>query len=138
MLERAAIEALIPHAGSMVLLDRVISCDAHAILCTTMSHRRQDNPLRRGAMLPAVCGAEYGAQAAAIHGPAISGGRERPGQVVLLRHIVWQLADLSQVEGPLQVRAECRHKDSRNLAYSFILTAAGQEILRGECGIILS
>jgi predicted hotdog family 3-hydroxylacyl-ACP dehydratase len=138
VLERADIARLIPHAGAMVLIDRVVSVDEKHILCTTMSHRRPDNPLKVGGRLPAICGAEYGAQAAAVHGPAAFGGKQRPGQVVLLRDIVWSVADLGAIAGPLTVHAECLHKDSRSLAYAFRLEDAGRELMRGECGIILS
>lgn len=122
----------------MVLIDRVLSFDDRTILCTTMSHCRPDNPLRARGRLPAICGAEYGAQAAAIHGPAVSGGVQRSGQVVLLRDIAWSVPDLSAVAGPLTVRAECLHKNTGSLAYAFSLTAQDVEVLRGECGIILS
>jgi len=138
VLDRAEIERLIPHAGAMVLIDRVVSVDDRHIVCTTMSHRRPDNPLRVDGRLPAICGAEYGAQAAAVHGPAASGGKQRPGQVVLLRDIVWSIADLGTIAGPLTVRAECLHKDGGSLAYAFRLEDEGRTLLRGECGIILS
>lgn len=138
MLERADIAVLIPHAGAMVLLDRVVSFDAESILCSTMSHCRADNPLRTGGRLPAVCGAEYGAQAAAVHGPAVSGGREERGQVVFLRDVVWQVSDLARLTDPLFVRAECLHRDGRSLAYRFVLSVRERPVLRGECGIILS
>lgn len=138
MLGRAEIEALIPHAGPMVLLDRVLSFDETSIRCVAFSHDASDNPLRLGGRLPAVCGAEYGAQAAAVHGPAVSGATERAGQVVLLRDIVWQVPDLSLVPAPLEITAERLHNDARSLAYGFRITAGDREILRGECGIILS
>ena len=85
LLGRPGIDRLIPHCGAMVLLDQVISYDEKSILCTTLSHRRIDNPLRRDGKLPAVCGAEYGAQAAAVHGPLVTGQLMHPGQIVLLR-----------------------------------------------------
>ena len=138
MLERAAFEGLIPHAGAMFLIDSVLSFDERTICCATMSHRRPDNPLRIGGRLPAICGAEYGAQASAIHGPVASGGKQRPGRIVLLRDIVWTVPDLAVVECPLAVRAECLHRDAGSLAYAFSLAVQDQEILRGECGIILS
>jgi len=138
VLERAEIERLIPHAGAMVLIDRVVAADEKHILCTTMSHRRPDNPLRVDGRLPAICGAEYGAQAAAVHGPAVSGGRQRPGRVVLLRDIVWSVDDLATIAGPLTIRAECLHKDGNSLAYAFRLEDDGRDVVRGECGIILS
>ena len=137
MLEHAAIERLIPHAGAMVLLDRVLSVDEDEIVCETMSHRRDDNPLLCDGCLPAVCGAEYGAQAAAVHGPALKGAPVRPGMVVLLRDLSWARPDLSVLAGPLEVRARLLHHGRRQLAYGFSLHAAGAEVMGGECGIIL-
>jgi predicted hotdog family 3-hydroxylacyl-ACP dehydratase len=138
LLDHAQIEALIPHAGPMVLIDRVLSFDETTIRCVAVNHTAPDNPLRVGGVLPAVCGAEYGAQAAAIHGPALAGERERAGQVVLLRDVVWQVSDLSAVADPLSITAECVHKSARNLAYGFAIMAGERELLRGECGIILA
>lgn len=137
MLDRAGIAALIPHAGPMVLLDEVVSCDERAIVCRTMSHTRPDNPLRCEGVLPAVCGCEYGAQAAAVHGPLLSGGRQRPGQVVLLRGVAWTVPDLARIAGPLTVRAERLHQDARSLAYRFEITVDATMLVSGECGIIL-
>lgn len=137
MLGKAEIEALIPHAGPMVLLDRVLSVDERSIRCEAVSHGALDNPLRVDGGLPAICGAEYGAQAAAVHGPAATGAQERAGQVVLLRNIVWDVPDLSVIPEPLTIVAECLHKNARSLAYGFQISAAGRELLHGECGIIL-
>jgi len=138
VLGHAEIEALIPHAGDMVLLDRVLSYDEKSILCVAVNHCAPDNPLQAKGCLPAICGAEYGAQAAAIHGPAIAGVIERAGQLVLLRDIVWQISDLSVIRDPLMVHAACLHKDGHSLAYGFRITVDDHELLRGECGIILA
>ncbi len=137
MLDRAAIAALIPHDGPMVLLDEVIGYDERAIVCRTASHGRPDNPLRTGNALPAVCGCEYGAQAAAIHGALVSGGRGRPGQVVLLRDVAWTLPDLGRISGPLTVRAERLHQDAKSLAYRFEIAVDATVVMSGECGVIL-
>ena len=138
MLDRAGIGRLIPQSGPMVLLDRVVSHDETDILCTTLSHRRVDNPLSRDGRIPTVCGAEYGAQAAAVHGPLVEGQAMRPGQIVLLREMIWNRPYLSDIQGPLEVRAHCIHRDARGLAYRFVLSADDVEVLSGECGIILS
>jgi len=138
MIDRARIEALIPHSGTMVLLDSVVAHDETSILCTTMSHRRADNPLLREARLPSVVGAEYGAQAAAIHGALLAEGTMRPGRVVLLRAMTWTRHFLDDVQAPIEVRAESLHRDASNIAYGFVLSAEGEELLHGECGIILS
>ena len=138
LLGRPGIDRLIPHCGAMILLDQVISYDEKSILCTTMSHRLNNNPLRRDAKLPAVCGAEYGAQAAAVHGPLVTKQPMQPGQIVLLRDLSWTRPFLCDLAETLEIRAHCLHKDSRNLAYGFTLSAGGETILRGEIGIILS
>jgi predicted hotdog family 3-hydroxylacyl-ACP dehydratase len=121
----------------MVLLDEVVSCDDRAIVCRTSSHIRPDNPLRFGEALPAVCGCEYGAQAAAVHGPLLSGERSWSGQVVLLRDVAWTVPDLGRIAAPLTVRAERLHRDARSLAYRFEISVDATILVSGECGIIL-
>lgn len=138
MLGRSEIEALIPHAGAMVLIDRVVAIDERSIECATDSHRRKGNPLRTNGRISAVCGAEYGAQAAAIHGPAQDRARHRPGRLVLLRDIAWRIPDLGVVASPLIVRAERLHLDATSIAYRFFLEGEGETLVSGECGVILS
>src|SRR5580693_1521933 len=72
-MNRAWIEARIPHQGRMCLLDEVLAWDAHHIRCSTGTHRALDNPLRSHERLGIACGIEYAAQAMALHG-ALAGG----------------------------------------------------------------
>ena len=44
-MNRAWIEARIPHQGRMCLLDEVIEWDPHRIRCRTDTHRAPDNPV---------------------------------------------------------------------------------------------
>ena len=67
-IDKPEIRTLIPHAGTMCLLDNVIDWDDESIVCVTNTHRDANNPLRRHNQLSAVHALEYGAQAAAIHG----------------------------------------------------------------------
>ncbi len=62
------IRKLVPHAGNMCLLERVVACDAASIRCETRSHLDQSNPLRRNGQLASICAIEYAAQAMALHG----------------------------------------------------------------------
>ncbi len=62
------IRNLVPHAGNMCLLERVVACDAASIRCETRSHLDQSNPLRRNGHLASICAIEYAAQAMALHG----------------------------------------------------------------------
>ena len=63
-IEKAEIRALIPHAGLMCLLDRVLQWDDESIVCVSQTHRDSNNPLRRDRRLSALHAVEYGAQAA--------------------------------------------------------------------------
>jgi predicted hotdog family 3-hydroxylacyl-ACP dehydratase len=77
-LNRAWIEARIPHQGRMCLLDEVIDWNAQHIRCRTATHRAPDNPLRAHGRLGIACGIEYAAQAMALHG-ALAGGAANVG-----------------------------------------------------------
>ena len=72
MLERSEIAALIPHSGSMCLVDRVLSWGDDMIRCSSDSHHRSDHPLRRNGRLGAVHLVEYAVQAMAIHGALLA------------------------------------------------------------------
>ncbi len=140
LLDRDGIAARIPHAGPMVLLDIIVESEEGTILARTESHRRSDNPLRRDGRLHAIAGSEYGAQAAAVHGPLQAGpeATARPGMIVSLRDLTWTRARLDDIDAPLEVRATCLMADTRQLAYAFTLAHAGTTLVEGELGIILS
>jgi predicted hotdog family 3-hydroxylacyl-ACP dehydratase len=73
LLNRAWIEARIPHQGRMCLLDEVLDWNAQHIRCRTATHRAPDNPLRSHDRLGIACGIEYAAQAMALHGALAHG-----------------------------------------------------------------
>jgi predicted hotdog family 3-hydroxylacyl-ACP dehydratase len=140
LLDRDAIAARIPHAGAMVLLDQIVESDAETIRARTESHRRPDNPLRRDGRLHAIASSEYGAQAAAVHGPLQAGpeATAQPGMIVSVRDLGWTRARLDDIDGPVDVHAICLMADTRQLAYAFTLAHAGTTLAWGEIGIILS
>ena len=63
MISGQALVALIPHGGSMCLLEAVDSWDETRVTCRSATHRRPDHPLRRDGHLSAVHLLEYAAQA---------------------------------------------------------------------------
>ena len=86
MLNHAGIAALIPHAGTMCLLDSAEAWTQDGIVCRAGSHLAPGNPLRRDGRLSALCGCEYGFQAAALHGALLAGGVPQPiGYVAAMR-----------------------------------------------------
>lgn len=133
-----AIGDLVPHAGAMVLLERVAQWDDESILCLTESHHLADNPLRRGDQLPALAGVEYAAQAVAVHGSLT--GHDAAGYLAALRHVRCRVSRLDDVAGPLRVAARCRLVDGRALVYGFEVSGmAGDRVLiEGQLSIMLS
>src|SRR5699024_9436865 len=59
--QRIDIEARVPHAGAMVLINEVVSHDETRITCRANTGALIDHPLGRKGRLPASALAEYGA-----------------------------------------------------------------------------
>jgi predicted hotdog family 3-hydroxylacyl-ACP dehydratase len=137
-LEHEAIAGLVPHAGSMCLLGRVLGWDADTIRCSASSHRDTGNPLRRGGLLPAVCGVEYALQAMAVHG-ALTGaeGPQPPGYLASLRNLTLGAARLDDLEDDLQVEASALAREARSFVYSFQVSGGSRVLLSGQAAIIL-
>src|SRR5690348_10619619 len=70
---RESIAGMIPHAGTMCMIDAVVSWDATSLRCLSRSHHDPANPMRRpDGVLSAACGIEIAAQAMALHGRLLS------------------------------------------------------------------
>jgi predicted hotdog family 3-hydroxylacyl-ACP dehydratase len=139
-MDAAAIAALLPHAGAMVLLDRVDHWDANAITCRALSHLDPANPLRRGDRLAAVAGIEYALQAAAVHGGLTAGGSRQPaGYLASLRGVALHIARLDNPNlGTLVVKARLERQEASGLIYSFELRAQdGHSLVSGGAAIAL-
>ena len=134
------IAALIPHAGAMVLLDRVEAWDADGILCRARSHLHAANPLRRDGRLSACCGLEYALQAAALHGALTAGGAaQRAGYVAALRGVVLRAERLDVAAfGELRVAAQLERQEAAGIIYAFAVEAAdGAPLLSGRATVAL-
>lgn len=128
---------LLPHTGAMCLLDDVTAWDHSRILCTTRSHLSPDNPLRRGGRLGIVCAAEYGMQAAAVHGALRSGGQAPPGFAAALRSVRFGTDRLDDpAHGVLSVLAEVEHWTPAGSVYRLVVSSDfGRELLSGRATI---
>jgi predicted hotdog family 3-hydroxylacyl-ACP dehydratase len=119
-INKAEIRTLIPHSGTMCLLDEVTQWDDRSITCITNTHRDPANPLRRDERLSAVHAFEYGAQAAAVHGGlrARSVGKiAPPGYLAALRDARLHVAFLDDIRSPLQICANRLFGDGANTVY---------------------
>ena len=143
-MNRTQIEALIPHAGSMCLLEQVVSWNAVRIECIARSQRASDNPLRADNKLSSICGIEYAAQAMAVHGALCSraGSASRaPGFLASARDVrlaCWRLDDLPPAScDELVLTSERQAADATRILCSFRLHHAGRELASGRVAVVL-
>ena len=139
-IDKAEIRTLIPHAGSMCLLDNVINWDDELIVCFTNTHRDPANPLRRDERLSALHALEYGAQAAAVHGglrARAAGATAPPCYLAALRDAHLHVARLDDLASPLEVRAQRLFGDAGNTIYKCAISAGGISVAEGRVTIML-
>ena len=130
---------LVPHAGGMCLLERIVSASATEIVCATFSHRSPANPMRRDNTLAALHLAEYGAQAMAIHGGLQSAGEAaRGGMLVAIRDLTLHVARLDNLEGELWVYAAKLAANADGRIYSFTARVAEREIGGGRVSVMFA
>ncbi|HVF15635.1 MAG TPA: hypothetical protein VNA21_01955 [Steroidobacteraceae bacterium] len=141
MLDKAQLSALIPHAGSMCLLDGVDEWTPEWIRCSTRTHRDSSNPLRHGSELAALHLAEYGAQAMAVHGALLAQGGPQPGMLGALRDIRFHVARIDDLEQSLIVSATRRLARSDGLIYDFVVELSENPrrvLCEGRISVVLS
>lgn len=134
---REQIEALIPHQGTMCLLDSVRESTPDMIVCMTRSHASPENPLRHHGRLSAVHLCEYGAQAMAVHGGLIAnaaGLGAQSGLLVALRDVQLSAATVEPT-GVLEVHAQRVHASDAASQYEFTVSREGQHLATGRATV---
>jgi predicted hotdog family 3-hydroxylacyl-ACP dehydratase len=140
IVDKAALCRLIPHHGTMCLLDRVEQWDHTSITCLTASHRDAANPLRRDNRLEAICGLEYAAQAMAVHVGLLEHGKKRRlavGYLGAVKNLTLRATRLDDVKGDLTVQATRLVGEVGSFIYAFRVSAERQELLDGRASIFL-
>lgn len=137
--DKAAIAKVIPHTGSMCLLDGVLECDALHIRCISGSHRDLSNPLRSGDHLLALCGIEYAAQAMAVHGAwdAQFDSKPRAGYLAAVRDVTCHTERLDDLNDDLIIDAERIMGDAARVIYQFSIHAGTAKIMSGRATVVL-
>lgn len=149
------IEGLIPHQGSMCLLDEVLAAHPSGLQARTRSHLRRPHPLAlHGERLGAAVGVEYASQAMALHGALIAmaagqgmtagvqgqGGDCSGGRLVSLRKLRFSgplLASLQRQsqepssDTPMDVVVRLEAGNAQQASYSFEL---GCGLAKGALG----
>ena len=128
-----------PHAGAMVLLDRVERWDAEVVLCRARSHLDPANPLRHAGRLAALCGIEYGLQAAALHGALVAGMAQPAGYAASLRGVALHADRLDDAAlGELLVEGRLEMQERFGMVYAFeVRGEAGRALVSGRASIAL-
>ena len=155
-MNRAWIEAHIPHRGRMCLLDEVLAWDAHHVRCSTGTHRAPDNPLRSHDRLGIASGIEYAAQAMALHGAlqsalqralqgaptsaALGANTRAASQVGLLasvRDVRLHVLRLDDIEADLLCEVTHLAGDDFTALYEFSLRDKDKALLVGRASVVL-
>ncbi len=131
-LDRAWIERHLPHQGRMSLLDEIVAYDETHVRAVSRRHRDPDHPLRVRGEVPAVCGIEYGAQAAAAHGAACAAMPSGAGFLAGVRSVKLHARRLDDVAGDLDVEAEQLGASAAGVLYSFTVSGDGRVLVAGR------
>lgn len=123
-LTKPDIEAMIPHAGDMCLLEQVISFSNDEIVCRTQSHLNSDNPLKTNGKLSKMHLIEYGAQAIAVHGGLLQrdsdNAQPKLGYIATVKAVKW--GDFEPLTEFLEIKATTVIRDESSKLYEFIIT----------------
>ncbi len=145
--DRACIEAVLPHRGAMCLIDAVLDCDGDAIRCISSHHRDPAHPLRDDDGLGMANAVEFAAQAMALHaaigaragGPAARAeavSRLPAGRVASVRDLRLAAGRLDEAAAPLEIEARCTGGDARQATYAFSVRD-GERVLASGRALVL-
>ena len=132
------IATLIPHAGTMCLLERIVHWDDTSVTLATTTHRNPRNPLATASGLRAIHLCEYGAQAMAVHGGLSADARGEQalaGLLVSLRDVTLNCDFVQGLEGELIVEAQRLHASEAAWQYAFRVLHAGLLLAQGRATV---
>ncbi len=130
---------LIPHSGSMCLLDDVTEYDEENIVCTTRTHRNKNNPLRNNNRLDAINLIEYGAQAMAVHGGLMATQQQQiisAGYLAAVRNVKLAVEYIDDIETTLIVKAKRLMAGNGSMVYEFEISANDAVIASGRLTVV--
>ena len=140
LISKAELSHMLPHSGSMCLLDSVLHWDSETIRCTTNSHRSPQNPLRRPTGLETICGLEYSAQAMGVHIALTASTRQglAHGYLGAIKTLNIHSLHLDKFEDDLEILSEKMFGQEKSFIYSFTLKAGTRLLLEGRASIFVS
>ncbi len=144
-LTRENIAAVLPHRGSMCLIDEVLACDTQRLHCTSRIATQRANPMADAdGRLGAACAVEYAAQAMALHqacqamsGTAI-GTRLPRGMLAGVRELQLFVPWLDDLDADLDITVTLLSGDATAAQYALQVDAGQRAVARGRATVILS
>ncbi len=140
-LARAQIAGLIPHSGTMCLLDSLDAWDHQHIVCRANNHRDPHHPLRTRSGLLTPNAIEYAAQAMALHGALLgieAGAPATPGYLASARGVQLHRLRLDDLPEELHITATRQAGDARQILYAFSVSHAGHTVAEGRAAVVLN
>jgi predicted hotdog family 3-hydroxylacyl-ACP dehydratase len=139
VIDRDRIAAMIPHAGTMCLLDGVLRWDEESVRCVSCRFLDLSNPMRRAdGRLGTACGIEIAGQAMAVHGRLVArkDGPPAQGYLASVRDAWLAMPCLDGVSGEVIIDAERLMGDEQGAAYRFAVTNGGVALLGGRATVL--
>ncbi len=139
LIDKPRLCELIPHSGSMCLLDEVLAWDDEQIQCLSNTHHDLDNPLRNQEGLRAIALVEYGAQAMAVHGGLIAsskGEQINEGYLAALRDVRVKDRLVDNISAALKVEAKKIMAQQGNMIYEFSVRANDDMLVSGRATVV--
>jgi predicted hotdog family 3-hydroxylacyl-ACP dehydratase len=121
ILSQSEFAHLVPHSGSMLLIDEVLSWSQDQIVTRCISHQNPHHPLRLHGKLSAIHLIEYGAQTMAVHCGLLT-GRAHPGFLAAVRAVNFYVDDLDSIKDALIIKACAELQLQNGAVYYFSVT----------------
>lgn len=128
---------MIPHAGTMCLLDAVDCWDENSIRCHSTSHHNSENPLRENGKLASITLVEYAAQAAAVHAGLVDAGIGGTAKAFIgaIKSLKLHTQTVDDSIAVLNCSAQCSLQSAEGAIYE--LTVHGNDTLLMEARVVL-
>lgn len=135
MLDQQQIAKMLPHAGDMCLLSKVLTWDAEQLTGLAVDLNFKNNPLLCDAELFSITGVEYAAQAVAVHAGLASGQTSGEGYLVQIKNINIHKPKLSSE--PIKVAVYKQALQPYSMIYDFKISESAELIIEGTLMIAL-
>lgn len=127
-LARCEFQHLVPHTGTMLLIDQVLSWTQEQIITRCVSHQNPNHPLRLNGKLSSIHLIEYGAQTMAVHCGLLT-GRSHPGFLAAVRAAHFYVDDLDNIKDAIVIQATAELQLANGAVYQMQISDSQNTLL---------